>query len=441
MPIRPSLAFVAVALAFASSAGASETTVRIENGDWQALYAAFENAMPQAETRILLAPQGHYAPLQLPPPIAGVVLLEGAGASLDLSLIVEPSAPASAAQLWHVLPGGKLTVRSLHAHGEPAVPASYEPVILNAGAVSIEASTLSHMRSYNSAGMLVNAPGARLRLSNVTLSDNTSPCLGRACVAGGRLFHNGGSVRLEYTTIADSSTAHVLGLDGRYEVLGSIINHGGATCEAAVISFGGNVFGNASCGDDPADRIAPQMALGPLADNGGPVPSRALLPDSTARGIGVDCLAVDARGAQRPAQGCDAGAFQAGGRFGNPNLASGRGIEGVYYAPRKDGRYLQVQSIQESVALVTWLTFDASGRPVWIYSPADTGSESVQGTAYVNAMADDGSLRAEVWGRLSLDWRNCDRVQLTFDSERAGFESGVAVLERLTGSQDIGCTR
>ncbi|HEY1918443.1 MAG TPA: choice-of-anchor Q domain-containing protein [Streptosporangiaceae bacterium] len=51
--------------------------------------------------------------------------------------------------------------------------------------------------------------------------------------------------------------------------------------------------------------------LGPLADNGGPTKTIALLPGSPAIGTGGKCPATDQRGDPRSRKtGCDIGAFQ-----------------------------------------------------------------------------------------------------------------------------------
>ena len=94
-----------------------------------------------------------------------------------------------------------------------------------------------------------------------------------------------------------------------------------------MVSLGHNIEspGN-TCGFDQAtDQVsitAEQLALGPLADNGGPTMTHALLPGSFAidQIPAVDCgdaagapLTTDQRGEPRPETGdsmCDVGAFE-----------------------------------------------------------------------------------------------------------------------------------
>jgi hypothetical protein len=83
----------------------------------------------------------------------------------------------------------------------------------------------------------------------------------------------------------------------------------GSPCEAAR---------SASCGfDQPTDQVnvsAEDLKLGPLADNGGPTETHALLPGSVAIDvIPTDMCEVDEdqRGETRPGGAmCDAGAFE-----------------------------------------------------------------------------------------------------------------------------------
>jgi len=88
---------------------------------------------------------------------------------------------------------------------------------------------------------------------------------------------------------------------------------------SVLVSGGHNVVGGSdTCGfDNPTDMVgvsSSALALGPLADNGGPTMTHALLPGS----IAIDAIpelmcevAEDQRGEPRPAGGmCDIGAFE-----------------------------------------------------------------------------------------------------------------------------------
>ena len=91
-----------------------------------------------------------------------------------------------------------------------------------------------------------------------------------------------------------------------------------------LVYFGTNLLGGADCPPGPGDIVAADPVLGPLADNGGPTRTHALLPGSPAIEGAVQACAeypVDQRYVPRP-QGtaCDIGAFEFDG-FITPPLA------------------------------------------------------------------------------------------------------------------------
>jgi hypothetical protein len=78
-----------------------------------------------------------------------------------------------------------------------------------------------------------------------------------------------------------------------------------------VLDAGGNLSSDGSCGfDSGLNGVDP--LLGPLADNGGPTPTMALLPGSPAIGRAnpASAPATDQRGVPRPRASSDIGAFQ-----------------------------------------------------------------------------------------------------------------------------------
>jgi hypothetical protein len=83
---------------------------------------------------------------------------------------------------------------------------------------------------------------------------------------------------------------------------------------AAITSGGHNLSSDSTCGFTAGgDLQNTNPLLGPLATNGGPTPTYALLPGSPAfdTGPNTGCPATDQRGITRP-QGirCDIGAFE-----------------------------------------------------------------------------------------------------------------------------------
>jgi hypothetical protein len=152
-----------------------------------------------------------------------------------------------------------------------------------------------------------------LTLTNSTVSGNTASYGGgirsgaatvsNSTVSGNEASESGGGIVSSFLTLTNS-----------------IVAHNGTSppnCDVtSVDSLGYNLSDDSSCGlTAPSDLLVADAMLGPLADNGGPTETHALLPGSPAIDAGSpDCPppATDQRGVVRP-QGarCDIGAFEA----------------------------------------------------------------------------------------------------------------------------------
>ena len=163
-----------------------------------------------------------------------------------------------------------------------------------------------------------------LEIANSTLSGNSAT--GSSNSAGGAIA-DVGTASIYYVTADDNSAAAGGGIasgisavgGGQSDVVDSIFQNpqGGNVSVAsggAFDSLGHNLFS-----DDPAISLQPtdlvntDPLLGPLANNGGPTLTQALLPGSPAinAGIPVAGIATDQRGTARPLSGAtDIGAFQ-----------------------------------------------------------------------------------------------------------------------------------
>lgn len=159
---------------------------------------------------------------------------------------------------------------------------------------------------------------------------------------GGAIFSESGEVLLLHATLAENAVAIGDGRGGQPEALGSSIRvaEGAVTListvlscantetnvSGAIIDGGHNLSSDASAGfTSESSRANLDPRLGPLAGNGGPTPTMALLPGSPAIDAGDDAAAPleDQRGLGRPVgPHADIGAFEVG-LSGIPRITTG----------------------------------------------------------------------------------------------------------------------
>jgi hypothetical protein len=192
-------------------------------------------------------------------------------------------------------------------------------------------------------------------LTNVTITDNTADSDNAAPPGLGGGLANQYLLTLRNTIIAGNR-------------VGTTPGSGGPDCAGVLPSEGYNLIENLTgCTVFVAtgDITGILAGLGPLANNGGPTRTHALLPGSPAldKGDGT-CAATDQRGVLRPQNGrCDIGAFEKGpavplavdfDRDGHADIVvgAGRGVE-----PR-----VRVISGATGAELLTFLAYDTLGR-------------------------------------------------------------------------------
>jgi CSLREA domain-containing protein len=172
-----------------------------------------------------------------------------------------------------ILNSGTLTVTNSTLAGNSA---SSGGGIHNGGALlEVSNSTLSGNSASNSGGGILNSGGATLAVTNSTLSGNS------ANVGGG--IDNDGTATLRNAVVANSTS--------------------GGNCSGTITDGGYNIEDGTSCSFSSAKNSLPGVdpMLGPLAENGGPTPTHALLEGSPAidkaRSFGAT---TDQRGLPRP---------------------------------------------------------------------------------------------------------------------------------------------
>ena len=206
---------------------------------------------------------------------------------------------------------GTLTITGTTLSGNSAASGGG---VESSGTLTITGTTLSG-NSATSGGGVENS--GTLSITNATLFGNT------AVNSGGAIDDSGAALIFFLTADGNAAAAGgglsiAAGPSSSLETVDSIYQNprGGNVAVAASASFdsgGHNLYSDSP--DVPlnsTDAVNADPLLGPLADNGGPTPTQALLPDSPAifAGTSIYRITTDQRGAPRFSGHPDIGAFQ-----------------------------------------------------------------------------------------------------------------------------------
>lgn len=178
------------------------------------------------------------------------------------------------------------------------------------GTTQIIDSTIDNNQAASGAGIVND--GGSLTLTNVTISTNTATVDAGAIFNKESLMGAPADLALTNVTIADNSAPLISGIkqfgSATTTIKNTILDNAGDNGDGSFVSQGGNFDSDGSAGITGATIGDP--VLGPLADNGGPTQTYALLPGSSAINNGVSGgPALDQRGLARDASP-DAGAFE-----------------------------------------------------------------------------------------------------------------------------------
>lgn len=352
------LTLIAFSLLFAafSVIPVNAATYTIADGDVAGLIAAIHaaNANPGADT-INLAPGGTYTLNQVDngdywtgpsglPLISGELTINGTGATIQRSS-ANGIPPFRIIYSYGYLTLKDVTIRGgKSAAGAPGYIGGGGGIRNGGGRLVIVGSTITENSGSeggaNDGGGIINYGGS-LTLINSTISHN----IGWGGYGGGGIlnFSHGGiaTTTVSNSTIYENRANAPAGFKGRgdaiadaFSPVGSIVvknsivasptqGLGNDCYPSGPLSQGHNIFSDTSCGQNVpgGDLIEPALSMGPLADNGGPTPTHALLPGSPAIDAIplADCTSVagapvltDQRGYVRPQGGlCDIGSFEA----------------------------------------------------------------------------------------------------------------------------------
>lgn len=187
------------------------------------------------------------------------------------------------------------------------------------GGLELGSSNPTHLTRVTISGNTADEQGggieidsSSLYLTNVTLTANQAKY-----GAGLHISNSSTAILLNSTIAANTATGNAGGVMsfGSISFTNTIVaNNFGNNCSlfnGTVIDMGYNLESGSECGfTSSTDLQTTNPLLGPLADNGGPTPTMALLPGSPAINAGTDigCPSTDQRGVSR--FHCDIGAYE-----------------------------------------------------------------------------------------------------------------------------------
>jgi predicted outer membrane repeat protein len=200
------------------------------------------------------------------------------------------------------------------------IPGRGGGVFFSGRSLAISNSTISGNTSNGNGGGLYVNSATSVSLTNTTFSNNLAGLNGGGIYSEPNLAASPGS--LNHLTVTENSAplgGGIFQLNGLIRIHNSIIawNIGsGSACPDVAGSFtseGFNLIGDATCGSGfgGTDKLNQAPMLGPLQDNGGQTPTRALLTGSPALDAGdpANVGDTDQRGFQRVGQP-DIGAYE-----------------------------------------------------------------------------------------------------------------------------------
>ena len=280
--------------------------------------------------------------------------------------------------------------------------------IYNSGTLTLVNSTVSG-NSAAQGGGIYNEDGIT-NLFNVTITNNQADDKSGGQGVGGGVFNsNNGTFNFQNTILA-----------GNFETLDFVLTPG--ECDGTINSIGSNLMTMADCTVSGSAPIIGNPNLGPLKNNGGPTQTHALLAGSPAIDAGNTggcrdefgvLLTTDQRGFNRPALGCDIGAFEL------------RQSSGVVAAVLPSSRSVQVntpaaafatvintgQAMATGCSIAPFTSLPAS----FVYQTTDPATNQLTGFPNTPANIAPGAAQSFVFAIIPTSYITPIDVQFSFD--------------------------
>ena len=414
------------------------------SADYLIMEINFANATPATSDAITLAAGCVYELYAIDnatdgnnglPSIISPIIIDG-----NSAIISRKNDPSITLRFFHVAPQGNLILKSLTLRNGMVLDPDKGGAIHNRGSLTVIHSLIEGNVAFEAGGIYNHFGSSSMVIEDSTIRDNRII----SCVPGGAGLYNLGIATIRRSTISGNGfpqgcdgmfTAGVVeitnstfsgnaaggidnegdleirhstfafnGMAGIFSVSGSVLvqnslftNNNGNSCSGgAIIVQGINMDTDGSCGG--AIMVNPNsLNLPPLADNGGPTQTHALLLGSPAIDMTTRfCLPTDQRGELRPfGPECDLGAYEFTGSDPSPPPSAGDTV--IPTVTAAGDPTLIPPTATFTPFIPTWTPTFTSVPPTW--TPTFTPVSSTA-TATTEAL---GMISGEVWKDSNAD--------------------------------------
>jgi hypothetical protein len=129
-----------------------------------------------------------------------------------------------------------------------------------------------------------------------------------------------------------------------------------------------------------------------------------------------------------------------------PPLPDPRGaISGSWYNPGQSGHGLHIERLEGGRVALSWYTYTADGRPLWVVGSGEQRGHRIVALAYKASggrpppLWDSAAPQLELWGELRIDFDGCNSGLLHWNTADHAFGQGSLPIQRLTRIEGLRC--
>ncbi|MEX0915970.1 MAG: hypothetical protein WD397_11245 [Wenzhouxiangellaceae bacterium] len=121
-------------------------------------------------------------------------------------------------------------------------------------------------------------------------------------------------------------------------------------------------------------------------------------------------------------------------------------FSGNWTDPVANRQGVQLGVLDARRALVSWLTYNTFGEPVWLFGVGEIDNMTIRaellrlnGGTFPPGDSDPDAIGQEVWGQVTLSFADCNSGQMSWEPALPGYESGDMPIFRLTPIEGLRC--